>query len=76
MMENLAEITAAGEKAAAKKLGDIEQKLQQDQIPAETIQVNGAPVAHIVEQANKLAADYIVMGSHGHTDGVRDSGRN
>lgn len=67
MMENLAEITAAGEKAAAKKLGDIEQKLQKDMIPAETIQVNGAPVAHIVEQAQKLAADYIVMGSHGHT---------
>lgn len=67
MMENLAEITAAGEKAAAKKLADIEQKLQKDMIPAETIQVNGAPVAHIVEQAQKLGADYVVMGSHGHT---------
>lgn len=67
MMENLAEITAAGEKAAAKKLADLEQKLQKDMIPAETIQVNGAPVAHIVEQAEKLAADYVVMGSHGHT---------
>lgn len=67
MMENLAEITAAGEKAAAKKLADIEQRLQKDMVPAETIQVNGAPVAHIVEQAAKLAADYIVMGSHGHT---------
>ena len=67
MMENLAEITAAGEKAAARKMAEIERRLQVDLIPAETIQVNGAPVAHIVEQAAKLGADYIVMGSHGHT---------
>lgn len=67
MMENLAEITAAGEKAAARKMAEIEKRLQEDLIPAETVQVNGAPVAHIVEQAAKLAADYIVMGSHGHT---------
>ena len=67
MMENLAEITAAGEKATAKKLAAIKQQLQTDMIPTESIQLNGAPVAHIVEQAQKLSADYIVMGSHGHT---------
>ena len=67
MMENLSEITAAGEKAAAKNLEKIEQRLQAESIPTETIQVNGAPVAHIIEQAQKCAADYIVMGSHGHT---------
>ena len=31
------------------------------------VQVTGAPIAHIIEQAAKYEADYIVMGSHGHT---------
>ena len=67
MMENLSEILASGEKAAAKNLAKIEEQLQAESIPAETVQLNGAPVAHIVEQADKFAADYVVMGSHGHT---------
>ena len=67
LMENLAEITAAGEKAAAKKLAALEQQLQTEMIPAESLQLNGAPVTHIVAQAEKFSADYIVMGSHGHT---------
>ena len=67
MMENLAEITAAGEKAAGKNLAKIEERFKAESIPTESVQVNGAPVAHIVEQAQKFAADYIVMGSHGHT---------
>ena len=67
MMDNLSEITAAGEKAAAKNLAKYEVALETESIPTETMQVNGAPVAHIVEQAQKCAADYIVIGSHGHT---------
>jgi nucleotide-binding universal stress UspA family protein len=67
MMDDLGEITAAGEKAAATKLTKFEERLRVESIPTETVQVNGAPVAHIVEQAQKFAADYIVMGSHGHT---------
>ena len=31
------------------------------------VQLTGAPVPLILEQAKALAADYIVMGSHGHT---------
>ena len=67
MMDNIAEITAAGEKAAARNLARLEDRLQADSIPTETVQVNGVPVPHIVEQAQKCSADYIVMGSHGHT---------
>jgi nucleotide-binding universal stress UspA family protein len=67
VMENLAEITAAGEKQAARKLAELEQKLQVDLIATESVQLLGAPIALIVEQAKKLEADYIVMGSHGHT---------
>lgn len=67
LIDNLAEIAAAGEKAAALNLERLRGELQRDGIPVETIQLNGAPVPHIVEQAKKFAADYIVMGSHGHT---------
>jgi nucleotide-binding universal stress UspA family protein len=67
LMENIAEITAAGERAAAKNLANLQDLLQKQGVSTETVQLNGAPVQHIVEQANRLAADYIVMGSHGHT---------
>lgn len=66
-MMNLAEITAAGEKNASRQLEMIEEKLRADFVTAESIQVSGAPVAQIVDQAEKCEADYIVMGSHGHT---------
>ena len=67
IMENMAEITAAGEKAAAKHLARLQAQLKNDSIPTETVQLNGAPVQHIVDQAKMFSADYIVMGSHGHT---------
>ncbi len=67
LMDNLAEIVAAGEKNAAKRLAQLEAKLQGEKIPVETVQLNGPPIRVIVEQAKKLDADYIVMGSHGHT---------
>lgn len=67
MMENLAEITAAGEKAAAKQLAKLQETLRGDGIASDIVQLNGSPIPHIVEQAKKLPADYIVMGSHGQT---------
>ena len=67
LMENMAEITAAGEKAAAKQLGHLQDRLQQQDVASDTVQLNGAPIQHIVDQAGKLHVDYIVMGSHGHT---------
>jgi nucleotide-binding universal stress UspA family protein len=67
MLESIAEITAAGEKNAARQLAKLEEKLKADFVSAETVQAVGAPIAHILEQAEKCDADYIVMGSHGHT---------
>jgi nucleotide-binding universal stress UspA family protein len=67
LMDNLAEIVAAGEKNAAKRLAELEVKLQAEKIPVETVQINGAPIRTIADQAKKVGADYIVMGSHGHT---------
>lgn len=67
LMENMAEITAAGEKAAAKQLARLQESVQHQNVPCETVQLSGAPVQHIIDQAAKYAVDYIVMGSHGHT---------
>ncbi len=67
LMENMAEITAAGEKAAAKNLARLQEVLQRQSVSTETVQLNGAPIQHIIDQAKRIAADYIVMGSHGHT---------
>lgn len=65
--DSLAEITAAGEKNAARALAKFEAKLTRDFVAVETVSLVGPPIPHIVEQAEKLAADYIVMGSHGHS---------
>src|SRR5687767_5114242 len=67
IMENIAEMTAAGEKNAARQLAKLENKLRAEFVSAESVHLVGAPIPHIVEQAEKVAADYIVMGSHGHT---------
>ena len=67
LMENIAEITAAGEKAASKRLAGIQDKLEAEGLSVDVVQLSGAPVPQIADQAKKFAADYIVMGSHGHT---------
>jgi nucleotide-binding universal stress UspA family protein len=67
LVDNLAEIMAAGEKNAARRLAEIESRLKAAQVPVETVQLNGPPIRLIVEQAKELGACYIVMGSHGHT---------
>jgi nucleotide-binding universal stress UspA family protein len=67
LLENIAEITTAGEKAAARKLARLQADLEREGVVVETLQFVGAPIPLIVEQAAKLKADFIVMGSHGHT---------
>jgi len=67
LLENIAEINAAGEKNAQRQLTTLEQKLDAEGIAVESSYAVGAPISLIVGQAEKCAADYIVMGSHGHT---------
>lgn len=64
---DLGQMTLAGEQNAARELEELEEQLRNRFIKTESVQLTGAPVAHIVDQAAKLAADYIVMGSHGHS---------
>lgn len=67
VVENFAELIAAGEKAAAKLLADARAGVEREGLAVDTVQTAGAPVPHILEQAEKHGAGYIVMGSHGHT---------
>jgi nucleotide-binding universal stress UspA family protein len=67
LLENIAEITAAGEKASARHLARLQQQLERRGVAVLTQQATGAPVPHIVENAAAVKADYIVMGSHGRT---------
>lgn len=65
LLENIAEINAAGEKNAQRQLTKLE--LEAEGVAVESCYAVGAPISLIVSQAEKCAADYIVMGSHGHT---------
>ena len=67
LLENIAEITDAGEKAAAKHLARLQQQLERRAIPTRVWQATGSPVTLIIEKAAAVKADYIVIGSHGHT---------
>jgi len=66
-MMDIAQLTAAGEKNAARQLDSLEDGLKAQFIKTESVQVTGSPIPLILEQAEKNDADYIVMGSHGHT---------
>ncbi len=67
LMENIGEVMAAGERNAARRLEELAARVRAAQVPVETLQLNGPPVRNILEQAARLPADYVVMGSHGHT---------
>ncbi len=55
------------EKASAKQLNRLAERLQQAGVAVETVQLNGVPVTEILAQAEQVKADYLVLGSHGHT---------
>lgn len=66
-LENIAEIISVSERTVAKQLARLEMRLKDDGVACETLMFNGDPVKIILDQARELEADYIVMGSHGHT---------
>jgi nucleotide-binding universal stress UspA family protein len=65
VMANIQEIVAISEKTAARQLAKLERRLKAGGTRTGTVLLTGGAVAHILEQAGKLRADYIVMGSHG-----------
>jgi nucleotide-binding universal stress UspA family protein len=62
-----AELAAAAEKTAANKLVKLQRSLRDDGVTAHIVHVRGDPRECIIEQTERLTADYIVIGSHGHT---------
>jgi nucleotide-binding universal stress UspA family protein len=66
-MMDIKDLTAAGERNAARQLDALAETLANQFIKVERVQVTGTPVPNILEQADEHQADYIVMGSHGHT---------
>lgn len=66
-MENVQEILAVSEKAAARQLSHLADQMKAKGAETRVVQVNGTAVTGILDTAAKLDAHYIVMGSHGHT---------
>jgi len=62
----MADIVAAGEKIAAKKLESLRSRYAKPPLLVKAVQVTGQPVANILAQAASCKAAYIVIGSHGH----------
>jgi len=60
-----AQLMAATEKDAARRLGEIAARLAG--AAAETLTATGVPADEIVREARASGADCIVVGSHGHT---------
>ncbi len=63
----VAQVNEATVKHAKDRLGQMEQQLKEEGVEVTSIHVTGTPVSEIIEQARQLPADYIVIGSHGHT---------
>jgi universal stress protein A len=62
-----AELPASATASAAGRLRDLQRALLSDAVTAHAIHVVGEPGLCIVEQAVRLDADLVVMGSRGHT---------
>jgi nucleotide-binding universal stress UspA family protein len=55
------------EQEAAVKLAALQRTLRNDGVTAHAVHICGAPAECIIEQAERLTANYIVIGSHGHS---------
>jgi nucleotide-binding universal stress UspA family protein len=62
-----ADLMAAAEQRAAKKLAQLQRQLRDKGVTAHAVHGSGDPAERILEQAERLTADYIVIGSHGHS---------
>lgn len=62
----MAEVVAAGEKAAQGQLEALRRRYVKKHTAIEIRQEHGAPTPTILKEAKSLNASYLVMGSHGH----------
>lgn len=66
-LESLGVLYDLESKSAVKRLDAMQRMLAKKRVTVRTVHVSGPAVPLIVEQARKLRADVIVIGSHGHT---------
>lgn len=67
MLGNIDEIVASSEKTLARRLKQLVKRLVAADLPVESVLLTGTPAQPILAQAEVEQADYIIMGSHGHT---------
>ena len=67
VIEDVVPLIEAAEKAATQLLAQWRDHLKESDVTTKTLKVEGFPAKEIVDQAKTLEADYVVMGSHGHT---------
>jgi nucleotide-binding universal stress UspA family protein len=67
MVTDVARMAAGVERAAARHLAALKKSLERRLPEVTTVCRSGPPVLEILDQARKCAADYIVIGSHGHS---------
>ncbi len=67
MNVDLSELLTTAKDSARQLLAKWKQKTAQEGIPLQTVEAVGFPTVQILELAQKFRADYIVLGSHGHT---------
>ncbi len=65
--EMLQETIEANQSAARSQVMHLEKSIAEKGIPVTSRLVSGFAAGNILEQAGKLRAAYIVLGSHGHT---------
>lgn len=67
LAESGAEFSSLAGNEATRRLAQLREKLRADGIVAHAVLRSGYAGPSIVQQAERLAADYVVIGSHGHT---------
>jgi nucleotide-binding universal stress UspA family protein len=66
VLETMQAAVNADQQVAARRLARYERRLRLDKIAVTTVLLRGVPAPLILEQAGKLRAAFLVMGSHGH----------
>ena len=65
-LDMMQETLVAFRKTGEQQLAHLEKELAAHDVAVSARQVDGHPSAQILDQARRLRADYIVLGSHGH----------
>lgn len=66
-LDVLQETLELNERTAVRQLDHLKKFLTSKGLVADTLLVKGAAAANIISQATSERADYIILGSHGHT---------